>query len=84
MNALMNLPTVAALAFLDRLEEAGLSYRLDHVREALMVSVAIPGERWEIEFFEDGSVEVEKFRSSGEIEGSDALDALFESADPRS
>jgi hypothetical protein len=33
--------------------------------EALMLSVAVPGERWEIEFFEDGHIELERFVSSG-------------------
>jgi hypothetical protein len=35
--------------------------------EAIMVFVVIPGCRWEVEFFEDGSVEAEAFRSDGEI-----------------
>jgi hypothetical protein len=42
-----------------------------------MVSVAVPGERWEIEFLADGSVEVERFTSAGEIYGEEALDELF-------
>lgn len=33
--------------------------------EAIMVSVAVPGERWEIEFFDDGHVELERFVSQG-------------------
>lgn len=32
---------------------------------ALMVSVAVPGERWEIEFHLDGAIEVERFQSLG-------------------
>jgi hypothetical protein len=69
-----------ALAFLGRLEAAGIDYHLHHVRDALMVSLAIPGERWEVEFLDDGSVEVEKFRSRGDIEGEDALESLFDPA----
>ncbi|HEX8599441.1 MAG TPA: hypothetical protein VF952_13100 [Chloroflexia bacterium] len=65
------------LTFLDRLEEAHISYRLDHVRDSVMVIVAVPGERWEIEFFEDDHVEVERFISSGSIEDESALDELF-------
>jgi len=65
------------LKFLDKLEESKTWYRLEHVREAVMVVVAIPGERWEVEFFEDGRVEIERFISSSEIEGEDALDRLF-------
>jgi hypothetical protein len=65
------------LTFLDRLEEANISYRLDHVRDSVMIIAAIPGERWEIEFFEDGHVEVERFISSGDIEDETALDELL-------
>jgi hypothetical protein len=42
-----------------------------------MVTVAVPGERWEIEFLDDGSVEVERFVSAGTIEDARALDDLF-------
>jgi hypothetical protein len=34
-----------------------------------MVLVTVPGERWEVEFFADGSIEVERFISNGEICG---------------
>ncbi|MEH2433650.1 MAG: hypothetical protein V7K25_20770 [Nostoc sp.] len=42
-----------------------------------MVNVAVAGERWEVEFFEDGSVEVERFVSSGEINGEEVFSDLF-------
>lgn len=42
-----------------------------------MVLVATPGERWEIEFLDDGSVEIEKFTSNGEIYGKDILNELL-------
>ncbi len=62
------------LAFLDRLEADNIDYTLTRNRdEALMVLIAVPGERWEVEFFADGSVEVEKFVSQGEIYGEDAV-----------
>ena len=48
-----------------------------HRDEAIMVTVAVPGERWEVEFLSDGSVEVEKFISNGEITGKEALSELF-------
>ncbi len=55
--------------FLDKLEQAQIGYTLARYRdEALMVNVAVPGERWEIEFLTDGSVEVERFISDGEID----------------
>ncbi|MCZ6678907.1 MAG: hypothetical protein O7E52_16870 [Candidatus Poribacteria bacterium] len=72
-NAFENL-----LQFLTRLEQANISYTLAHHRdEALMVVVAVPGERWEVEFLDDGSVEVERFVSSGEIETEGTLTDLF-------
>lgn len=65
-----------ALTFLARLEAAKIWYRLEHVRDSLMVSITVPGERWEVEFLEDGHVEVERFVSSGSIEDEQALDRL--------
>lgn len=68
----------ALLDFLDRLEQHGISYRLEHNRsEAIMVLIAVPGERWEVEFMDDGGVEVERFLSSGTITGEETLDSLF-------
>lgn len=66
------------VAFLSKLEQAQISYTLAHHRdETVMVNVAIPGERWEIEFFEDGTVEIERFRSNGEIHDEAALSEVF-------
>jgi hypothetical protein len=44
---------------------------------AIMVIVTIPGERWEVEFFDDSSVEAERFVSSGEIGGEEMLSELL-------
>jgi hypothetical protein len=39
------------VSFLQNLEQQGIVYTLAHHRdEAIMVIVAVPGERWEIEF----------------------------------
>jgi hypothetical protein len=44
-----------------------------------MVEVAVPGERWEIEFFADGHLEVEVFgKSEGVIGGEETLSRLFD------
>ncbi len=43
-----------------------------------MVEIAVPGERWEVEFLEDGSVDVERFLSDGTIAGAAAIRDLFE------
>ena len=66
------------LAFLERLESVKIPYTLAHVRDSVMAKVYVPGAIWEIEFFEDGHVEVERFLSTGEIEGEEALENLFE------
>ena len=70
-------PLAKLLTFLNRLEEANISYRLDHVRDAIMIIAVVPGERWEIEFFEDDHVEVERFTSAGSMEDETALDELL-------
>ena len=65
------------LKFLNDLEDKHIYYKLNKVRDSIMVEVAIPGERWEIEFFEDGNVEVEKFISQGKILDETELKKLF-------
>jgi hypothetical protein len=65
--------------FLRRLEEGRIHFTLTSVREgAVMVQVAVPGERWEIEFFPDHTPEVEVFRSKGGVGDANLLDRLFE------
>ncbi|MEG3840209.1 hypothetical protein [Microcoleus sp. herbarium14] len=67
------------ILFLQNLKKQTIDYSLAHHRDgAVMVIVAVPGERWEIEFLSDGSVEVEKFVSNGEIAGEEALNELFD------
>jgi hypothetical protein len=70
--------------FLKHLETVRLHYTLaSHRDDAIMVLVTVPGERWEIEFFGDGSVEAERFRSNGEIGGEESLQELLSTyADP--
>jgi hypothetical protein len=67
------------LDFLDELERRKIYFRLERERsEAIMVRVDVPGERWEVEFFADGEVEVEMFHSSGSgvVGGGEAEAAL--------
>ncbi|MEG4346690.1 hypothetical protein QUB70_25935 [Microcoleus sp. A003_D6] len=67
------------ILFLQNLQKQAIDYSLAHHRDqAVMVIVAVPGERWEIEFLSDGAVEVEKFVSNGEIAGEEALSELFD------
>ena len=70
-----------ALDFLRQLEAAGVWYRLSSVRDALMVEAFSPGERWEVEFFDDGHVEVERFVSTGDIAGEELLPELLDTGD---
>ncbi len=53
--------------FLALLDQHHTSYTLGRVRDSVMVYVAIPGERWEIEFMDAGGIEVEKFVSDGSL-----------------
>ena len=69
------------LEFLNKLEETNIYYKLNKVRDAIMVEVAIPGERWEVEFFSDGQIEVEKFISDGVIHDETEFKSLFEDID---
>jgi hypothetical protein len=67
------------LYFLTRLNEVHISYSLGQIREeAIMVSIIVPEQHWEVEFFEDGSVEIEIFKSDGEIYDEKMLDELFD------
>ncbi len=64
--------------FLKHLETTHLHYTLaSHRDDTIMVLVTVPGERWEIEFFGDGTVEIERFRSNGEIGGEESLQELL-------
>jgi hypothetical protein len=69
------------LDLLRRLDEAKIYYELRHSRDdALMIEVAVPGQRWEIEFVDyndEVHVEVERFVSNGHIDDESALDELF-------
>jgi hypothetical protein len=64
------------MAFLGRLEAARIWYRLSKIRDAVMVEVAVPGQRWEVEFFVDGHIEREIFESTNYVEDVADLSAL--------
>ncbi|MDQ1575874.1 MAG: hypothetical protein QOH55_1024 [Microbacteriaceae bacterium] len=67
------------LDLIKRLEEAKIFYQLSSTRsESVMVSVAVPGERWEIEVMRDGGLEIETFVSSGVIGDRSCLTTLFD------
>ena len=67
------------LDFLSELSKRNIFYRLSSIRpDAIMVEIAVPGERWEVEYFTDGHLEVETFIANPiGIEGEDAIKRLF-------
>lgn len=69
----------ALLSFLSKLSTFSIPYTLTCVRDnAVMVQIAIPGERWEVEFLATGDIEIERFRSDGTIANEGALSLLWE------
>lgn len=68
----------AIINFLNKLEGNNIFYKLSKVRnEAILVEIAVPGQRWEIEFMEDGTVEIEKFISDGEYYDFKEIETLY-------
>ena len=66
------------ISFLNKLEENNIFYKLNKIRnEAIMVEVAVPGQRWEIEFLENGTVDIEKFISDKDMYDAGELETLF-------
>ncbi|VAV95932.1 hypothetical protein MNBD_ACTINO02-1319 [hydrothermal vent metagenome] len=67
------------LAVIAEPERRSASYRISVVRpDALMVEIAVLGERWEVEFQASDDIEVERFRSPGNIDGADSFSDLWE------
>ena len=64
--------------FLEMLDKRNIYYKLSKIRDSIMVEVAVPGQRWEIEFMSNGSIEIEKFLSDGEIYGYSEIKKMFE------
>ncbi len=67
------------LDFLAELSKRNIYYKINQVRpDSIMVEIAVPGERWEVEFFDDEHVEVETFLANPVgIEGEEAVKRLF-------
>jgi hypothetical protein len=55
------------LEFIARLQASSISYRLDCVRDAVMVIVPTPSKYFEIEFFADGHIESQTFGPAGDV-----------------
>ena len=66
------------LATLAQLRATKIAHSIHSYREdAVSIIAYVPGERWEIDFLVDGSVEVEVFASDGGIHGMERLADLF-------
>ena len=69
-------PFATLQGVLRALEAANITYHLTAYRpDAVSVTAAVPGERWEIDVTEDGEVDFERFVSPGRIDGMDELTA---------
>jgi hypothetical protein len=64
--------------FLNKLENNKIFFHLSKIRDSILVEVSVPGQRWEIEYFADGTIVVEKFISNGEIFNAEELEKLFD------
>ena len=63
--------------FLNRLEKSHIFYKLDKTNdEYIMVEIAVPGQRWEVEFSEN-DIRIEKFISDGCLCDKSEIEALF-------
>ena len=53
---------------LNKLEIANISFKLDkYLGDAVSIIITVPGERWEVDIDRNGDVQLEVFRSDGEI-----------------
>jgi hypothetical protein len=66
------------LDFINKLERNKIYYTIKKSREiAIMILVDVPGQIWEIEFLDDGSIEIEKYISNGHIYDENEIETLF-------
>lgn len=60
------------------LKEGNIFHRISSYRkDVLCIEAIVPGEHWEISFFNDNSVELEVFESDGEIYNLEKTKELF-------
>ena len=65
-------------SLLKEIEAAKIHYRLArHDGETITIEAVVPGQRWEIQVFEDGKVQAEIFSSSGSIVDENAIRRLI-------
>ena len=67
---------------LDRLDAAEIPYTLSSVSEgAIEVGIDVAGEHCKVEFMDDGDVDIEIFKSDGQIFDYSIIEELFEDDD---
>jgi len=64
--------------FLEELDNSKIYYKLNKIRDSILVEVVVPDERWEIEFMRDGEIVIEKFKSDLNIYDEKELKNLLE------
>lgn len=69
------------LKVISKLESEKIFYRLSadisELGDAVCLQAFVLGEHWEIDFLDNGTVDVEIFKSNGEIYGREKIDELF-------
>jgi len=66
------------IEFLNKLEKANIYFQLGRIREeSILIEATVPGQLWEIEFLRDGSVDVQIYKSDGNLLDEKQLDALI-------
>ena len=69
---------IRLINFLEELEQNKIFYEIKKIRDGLLVEIAVPGERWEVEYLSTGEIVVEKFKSDGNIFLEDELKLLID------
>ncbi len=66
------------IRLLNKFEDGKISFKLDkYLADSISIIIAIPGERWEVDINQKGEVQVEKFKSNGEIFEASMIDELL-------
>jgi hypothetical protein len=67
---------------LDRLDAAEIPYTLSSVTEgSILVGIDTTDEHWQVEFMGDGDIDVEIFKSDGQIFDYSIIEDLFDDDD---
>ncbi len=65
--------------FLRHLDKHNIPYDIDRTGDDyVMVNIDIPGERWEVNFSDDGEVAAERFGNMGDVAGQEIMDYLYD------